>query len=321
MLGSASAALPGRARQIALRCSGTLSARRRRAGACRSCSAKASASRTHGCQADGRQRQAPSSSRALPGERVDVRGQSGLSVTPLTQEDVIVFGRQLQARADALHSVGRRCQHGFPQAFVMHPLRRVGDDTQHRLPPEGGLFRLTCPSLVKAIDEWEADGAVLELDREADADPSVRAALEAANAGHTAARVELFGHDVERALESESRRSVRDMTALVMQTGVAAQSPSKPMTKCLHAQVADSLCRGSAQNPVGQRILDRLREHRGVAVDGDALCRQQCDPSVPMDRAAFWYRPAKNHGKLAERRKLKLSRRLRAIGPAPQKSP
>lgn len=237
-----------------------------------------------------------------------VREVSGLSTTPLTEQDEVVFDRQLQVRAHSLHSAGRRCQHGFPQAFVMNPLRRAGED---RLPPEGGLFRLTCPLLVKAIDEWEASGAVSELEREVEADLSgvLRAGLEAANVGHAAARRELFGRDVANALSLESRRWVREQTELVMQTGVAAQSPSKPVVKCLHAQVADHLCRFAAPNVIARRILDQLRARR-VAVDGDNVCRQQCDPAVPIGAAAFWYTPAKNRWKLAKRK-------LRRRSPAP----
>lgn len=42
------------------------------------------------------------------------------------------------------------CKHGFPQAFVFHPSKTTFNS---------GLFRLTCPLLVKAVDEYEAQGA------------------------------------------------------------------------------------------------------------------------------------------------------------------
>jgi hypothetical protein len=44
---------------------------------------------------------------------------------------------------------GKPCKYGFPQAFVYHPSVKQLNS---------GLFRLSCPLLVKAVDEYEANG-------------------------------------------------------------------------------------------------------------------------------------------------------------------
>jgi hypothetical protein len=49
-----------------------------------------------------------------------------------------------------------RCQHGFPQAFVFHPSKTTFNS---------GLFRLSCPLLVKAVDEYEAQGGCVRCVR------------------------------------------------------------------------------------------------------------------------------------------------------------
>ena len=87
-----------------------------------------------------------------------------LSVEPPEERDrAIVEGRQL-GHAVSMVAVGRRCRHGVPQAFVWNPSRRhTHRKSGDKFPLEGGLFRLSCPLLVKAIDEWEAEGAVNEI--------------------------------------------------------------------------------------------------------------------------------------------------------------
>jgi hypothetical protein len=68
-----------------------------------------------------------------------------------------------------------------------------------------------------------------------------------------------------------------------------------------HAQLADYLCR-SGDNGVGALIVDRL-EKRGVSVDGDDFCRNQCDLCTPVAEAmqGWWYEPSKNKWKLRKR--------------------
>eukprot|EP00299_Pterocystis_sp_00344_P011490 c5370_g1_i2.p1 GENE.c5370_g1_i2~~c5370_g1_i2.p1 ORF type:complete len:135 (-),score=42.42 c5370_g1_i2:71-475(-) len=73
--------------------------------------------------------------------------------------------------------------------------------------------------------------------------------------------------------------------------------------KCLHAQVADLLCRGPGSNDIAQHVLNRLTE-MGIAIDGNDICKQQCGGGGGGDGAAGgWnYRPAKNKQKLKQKR-------------------
>ena len=96
----------------------------------------------------------------------------------------------------------------------------------------------------------------------------------------------------------------------VMASGVAGQTPTKPDVKCVHAQLAHRLCVGGADRaaaadgaPLGDHLLETLRQ-RGVSVDGDAGCANQCSLATPADDArdaGFWYTPAKNRWKLRTR--------------------
>ncbi|CAN0270235.1 unnamed protein product, partial [Discosporangium mesarthrocarpum] len=55
--------------------------------------------------------------------------------------------RQLRHPASAF-AVSPPCRHGFPQAFGFYP-------SSHRI--SSGLFRLSCPMLVQAIDTLEKE--------------------------------------------------------------------------------------------------------------------------------------------------------------------
>ena len=112
----------------------------------------------------------------------------------------VIEERQLEHEVNLL-AVGRRCKHGCPQAFAYDSLSRpgamIGQKGGHKarakprsVPLESHMFRLSCPLLVKAIDEWEREGAVHELNERvaSDASGELAAALDHAHRGHSAAR-------------------------------------------------------------------------------------------------------------------------------------
>lgn len=285
------------------------------------------------------------------------RPPSQLSVTPATPGDLRVLEeRQLGHRMTNVAGVGCRCVHGFAQAFAFDPLLRpekvIGASKQDRSKKtrlESGLFRLSCPLLVKAVDEWEAEGAVAGINAEIRAGAGLPAltwngqggdtgagagatgdggrpgaaaaraaaaaaargagglmgALDEAHAAHSAARRELIGDRLPALLaEAAADGPVQTQTAnLVLDSGIAGQTRSKVDVKCLHAQLADHLCRGES-NGVGAHLIERLTA-RGVETRGTAACRAQCDLRVPESeaRATWWYEPEKNHWKI--RKKLR----------------
>lgn len=72
--------------------------------------------------------------------------------------------RQLRHPAGTV-AVSSPCRHGFPQAFAFDP---VG----HKL--SSGLFRLSCPLLVQAIDELEDEGGIEDVNARLEGDGDLR---------------------------------------------------------------------------------------------------------------------------------------------------
>ena len=268
-----------------------------------------------------------------------------------TDDRRVIEERQLEHQVNLL-AVGTRCKHGCPQAFAYDSLSRPGAMVGQKggrkarakprsIPLESHMFRLSCPLLVKAIDEWEREGAVHELNERvaSDASGGLAAALDDAHRGHSAARRGLFGARLAVRLE-EAPPTASDLKAVehILTSGIAGQSPGKSDVKCLHAQAADYLCRGG-DNRIGAMVLEGL-EARGVdptgdptpaacnpmqpyasrlqpcahtpattCIPGDDSCCNQCDLRTPTDEAheGWWYSPMKNKWKLrktAERRHL-----------------
>ena len=92
---------------------------------------------------------------------------------------------------------------------------------------------------------------------------------------------------------------------------IAGQLRYQLDVKCLHAQVADYLCRSG--NKVAALILERLQE-RGVDVRGDSQCQNQCNLRLSVAEASegWWYTPVKNKWKLWRRRERKQLQAKRA---------
>ena len=197
---------------------------------------------------------------------------------------------------------------------------------------ESGLFRLSCPRLVKAVDEWEAEGAVASLNNEIRRSgrhatthdglgavageqeglphDSLAAKLERAHEEHSAARKELV-RDRLPAVLAEMSEEEHTLATRILDSGIAGQTRSKIDLKCVHAQLADHLCR-SQSNGLAAELMQRL-EDRGVPVRGDDACRSQCNLALPEDaaRANWWYEPSKNKWKLKKNKQRRKERRAR----------
>lgn len=73
--------------------------------------------------------------------------------------------RQLRHKAGTLVTVSPPCRYGFPQAFAFDPCG-------HKV--SSGLFRLSCPKLVQAIDELEDEGGIEEVNARLEQDEDLR---------------------------------------------------------------------------------------------------------------------------------------------------
>jgi hypothetical protein len=169
-----------------------------------------------------------------------------------------------------------RCQHGFPQVFAMDPL-----PNDKRL--NSGLLKLTCPLLVRAIDDLEDDGFISKFNNivaegsTAGKDSVLQGAIRDAHGVHAFVRNQLIGSEDERNL---IRTKLGDQSFVAfMSAGVAgASSDAVGDVKCLHAWLGDYLFRGPDKSPVGAMVAKVLFE-RGVDDSGTPDCRQHCDPS------------------------------------------
>jgi hypothetical protein len=182
------------------------------------------------------------------------------------------------------------CQHSHPQSFGFHPTSGTKLSS--------GLFRLSCPLLVQAIDDWEASGGVRELSdwllhndtrlRDNDYDPDwKRKGYEHANEMQMKIREELVSEADKRRLNEK----LGDFNAKkFMESGVAGMPPQQTYeVKCIHAHVADHLSRVSVNstmdsledilygdgNIIGRRALQILHG-KGLPILGNAVCWQQC---------------------------------------------
>eukprot|EP00591_Stephanopyxis_turris_P001573 CAMPEP_0195512702 /NCGR_PEP_ID=MMETSP0794_2-20130614/4572_1 /TAXON_ID=515487 /ORGANISM="Stephanopyxis turris, Strain CCMP 815" /LENGTH=286 /DNA_ID=CAMNT_0040640549 /DNA_START=135 /DNA_END=995 /DNA_ORIENTATION=- len=211
---------------------------------------------------------------------------------PTPADVACIEDRQLQHGVQAF-AVGCRCTHGFPQAFGFHPIERK---------VSSGLFRLSCPLLVKAIDEWERQGGVREMSDLVRASPDLREDFEKTLQRTAAVRrsvVDSFPGGLEKV-----QSKLGDNSERYLSSGIAGISQGQvDDVKCLHAHAADHLSRSDGGNDIGKEVLRRLREDRGVSVYGDRDCWKQCDPNHVPESSDWNYVPKKNRHKLRSTRR------------------
>eukprot|EP00301_Raphidiophrys_heterophryoidea_P005138 c12189_g3_i4.p1 GENE.c12189_g3_i4~~c12189_g3_i4.p1 ORF type:complete len:264 (-),score=45.60 c12189_g3_i4:35-826(-) len=187
--------------------------------------------------------------------------------------------------------VGKRCRHGCPQAFGW----RLGCASGQKF--QSALFRLSCPLLVQRLDEWESEGGIEEINKLVEETPTLHAAFNRTNAAHTRIRRTLLSSDDEKLYTKEFPPEVWKKC---LSSGLAGLTPAPVAdVKCLHAQLADFLCR--QDNPIGAEIWRRLQA-KGVPVNGSDTCIQQCDVTRPLKSASWAYFADKNRLGLRKRR-------------------
>ncbi|CAM9192842.1 unnamed protein product [Ectocarpus sp. 13 AM-2016] len=211
--------------------------------------------------------------------------------TPATEGDLrCIEERQLRHKAGASsRSLGvspNPCRHGFPQAFAFDPCG-------HKV--SSGLFRLSCPLLVQAIDLLEDEGGIEDVNARLASEEGLREDFMAVNLAHGMLRRRLVTPDklgmVEETIGKEGAERFLD-------SGITGVTPGKVRdAKCLHAHVADALMRGRSANAIGRATLELL-EARGVRTDGGDRCSEQCNYRVEETADSWRYTPQKNKQKL-----------------------
>lgn len=90
----------------------------------------------------------------------------GYAPTLATEGDLrCIEERQLRHKAGITAGVSPPCRHGFPQAFGFDPCG---------FKISSGLFRLSCPLLVQAIDRLEDEGGIEDINASLATDEELR---------------------------------------------------------------------------------------------------------------------------------------------------
>ena len=137
------------------------------------------------------------------------------------EDDRALVEHQLGRPPRAFRRVAVRCPFGRPAVTEQTPYDDRGE-------PFPTTFWLTCPHLVAQVSRLEAAGGVERWTRAADADPELRASLEAAD---------------------EEQRRLRPELDL----GIGGARAGAGSLKCLHAHVAFALSRPGYE--LGEGIL------------------------------------------------------------------
>jgi hypothetical protein len=186
-----------------------------------------------------------------------------LAAIPTVSDMEVIESRQIGRPARGTFGVeNARCKYGFPQAFVQYPVGRS---------ISSGMIRLSCPHLVKAVDEVEAEGGLDSFDSklamEAE-DGVLRSSFNSTNLAWIAIRndaVSLKDRDyVQKKLGIEG-------TKFLMESGIIGCTIGKIQVKCLHAHIADHLMRG--KNEIGAQALDVLTKKGTI---GRPLLSRMC---------------------------------------------
>ena len=160
-----------------------------------------------------------------------------LLATPAIQDQIAVVNRQLGRYPRGMVAVGARCVCGNPLAVVTRP--QLGDGT-----PFPTTCYLTSPEAVKAVSRLEADGVMADWNTELSSDPRLASAYRRA-------------HELYLAFRSALAQRLGDDESHI--AGISAGGMPKRV-KCLHALTAQSLVMGPGVNPLGDRVLDLVRQ-------------------------------------------------------------
>ena len=154
-----------------------------------------------------------------------------------SDEDIAVVQSQLGRYPRGMVAVGARCVCGNPLAVVTRPMLPGG------IPFPTSCY-LTGPEVVRAVSHVEAEGHMPEYTAMVEGDETVRAAYERAHGMYLG-----FRHALAEAL-GDDESHIEGISAGGMPVRV----------KCLHALVAQSLVMGPGVNPIGDMVLERVRD-------------------------------------------------------------
>lgn len=187
---------------------------------------------------------------------------------PTPFDRAVIEQRQLGHPVSYLVGIGKRCRHQLPQALVTSVLRVI----EGTVLPESSTCWLSCPLLVEAVDRLESEGWLERLEERVREDPELREAVERLHREVVELRRRLIPPDWLSRIENDP--AFAHHRAILFGTGLAGITRPDHV-KCLHAHLADYLCRGT--NPIGRIVADLLAQ-RSIPVDGTPECWKRCLP-------------------------------------------
>jgi hypothetical protein len=156
------------------------------------------------------------------------------STIPLADDLRCIRDRQVFGAIDGIFAVeSSRCKYSYPQAFIRFPVgTRISS----------GMLRLSCPLLVKAIDEWEADGGIEYLNLQVSKNESLRNNFNETNLAWKNIRINSVN---KNEIETIRKAFGDEGCENILNCGIIGVSQNKTDDiKCIHAHVADYLLRG-----------------------------------------------------------------------------
>ena len=157
--------------------------------------------------------------------------------TPASDAEREIVKKQLGRFPRGMVAVGARCVCGRPLAVVTRPCLEDGT-------PFPTSCYLTSPEAVKAISHVEAGGLMREYNELLQSDEDVKKQYEQAHKYYLQ-----FRHELAVTL-GDSEEHISEMSAGGMPVRV----------KCLHALLAQTLVMGKGVNPIGDLVLERIKD-------------------------------------------------------------
>lgn len=154
-----------------------------------------------------------------------------VALSPFTAADAEAFAREMGRPARGVLAVAYRCDHGLPAVVQTSP--RLPDGT-----PFPTMFYLCCSALTAAVSRMESDGVMRAM----------------------AERLAADGALAER--YRRAHQAYLDVRNAVDDLGIAVSAGGMPdRVKCLHALAAHALATGRGLNPLGDEVVDALRDY------------------------------------------------------------
>ncbi|ADB14290.1 DUF501 domain-containing protein [Gardnerella swidsinskii] len=160
-----------------------------------------------------------------------------LFTTPASDAERTIVEKQLGRFPRGMVAVGARCVCGRPLAVITRPCLEDGT-------PFPTTCYLTSPEAVKAVSRVEADGIMREYNELLQSDEDLKKQYERAHKYYLE-----FRHELAVSL-GDSEEHISQMSAGGMPVRV----------KCLHALLAQTLVMGKGVNPIGDMVLERIKD-------------------------------------------------------------